>query len=98
MPSDSPLRSGQSIAQSHMRKLSEFLRRAASGDDSPCPAVLDALWHRWVAFPKAYEAFCLRNFGVVIEHVVSAHARCYGRAIEPIVNDGALCRARVKVQ
>jgi hypothetical protein len=66
-----------------IKELVEFLRRAAAGDESTCPAVLDLLWHRWLEFPKAYEAFCRRNFGVVIEHVT---------------NDGGPCKARVKVQ
>ena len=78
--------------------LVQFLRCAASGDTSPCPAELDDLWHRWLVFPTAYAAFCRRRVGVVVEHVVGDGGPCRGRVIGQVPDVDGLCRGRVKVQ
>jgi len=63
-----------------MKELILFLTRAAAGDRSTCPAALDALWHRWLAFPKAYTAFSQRHVGLVVEHVPDGEGKCYAYA------------------
>ena len=100
-PSNSSMTPGKSIARFHMRELVEFLGRAAAGDESNCPSELDPLWHRWLAFPNAYRAFCVRRFGTVVEHVIDEAGKCYGHI--PVqssagIDGQAPCRGRVLVQ
>ena len=76
-----------------MKELMLFLTRAAAGDQSPPRVEVDQLWHRLLQRPKAYRRFCLRHFGVVIEHMVSGEApspgfaRCRGHVQVPL-NEG----------
>ena len=66
-----------------IKALIQFLKRAAAGGASTCPADIDALWHRWIMFPKAYTAFCQRHFGVLVLHVPDGPGKCYGEVGVP---------------
>jgi hypothetical protein len=61
------------------KELSAYLSRAAQGDESECPPDVDAVWHACLAYPQAYEEYCLKTFGVIIDHVTDRPAPCRGR-------------------
>ena len=67
-----------------INELVQFLSRAAAGDESTCPPELDALWHRWLVIPKAYNSFCSEPFGVLVEHVAGDGAPCKGYVSEQV--------------
>lgn len=87
-----------------MKELVAYLGRAAAGDENNCPAELDPLWHRWLVYRQAYAAFCMRRFGVVIEHVIDDDSRCYGQVTvqsiagsEHVSSDKAPCKGRIRM-
>ena len=60
--------------------LHEYLARAADGYETDCPPDIDVVWHAALESPEAYEAYCLENFGVVIDYVVDSPGKCYAKA------------------
>ena len=68
-----------------MKALVQYLRDAAAGEISSCPAAIDVLWHRWLQFPTAYSQLCLRHFGVVIEHVPDGVDKCRAEVAVPAI-------------
>jgi hypothetical protein len=61
-------------------ELFTYLSRAAHGDESECPPAIDADWHAALAYPQAYDKYCLENFGVVIEHLTNRPGLCKAKA------------------
>lgn len=84
-------------------ELAAYLARAAAGDESDCPPEIDETWHACLAYPQAYEGYCLDTFGVVIDHVIDDAGKCYGHVtvqsiadIEQVSSDNAPCKGQVK--
>lgn len=61
-------------------ELFAYLSRAAQGDESECPPEIDVIWHEALAYPQAYDAYCLHHFGVLIDHVTDSPGLCKAQA------------------
>jgi hypothetical protein len=62
-------------------ELVAYLSRVAHGDESVCPPNIDVVWHACLADPQWYQAWCLANLGVIVEHVVARPGPCHARVL-----------------
>ena len=70
-------------------ELHAYLARAAEGDASECPPEIDVIWHAALAYPQAYQEYCLQNYGVIIDHITTRPGECHAKI-------QGHCRARIR--